>query len=294
MVSAGHMGAGLGWALREGGARVVSTVDGRSARTARLAKAAGLELLPTLRDVVAASDAVLLVTPPGEALAAARSVTEAARATGSHPLIVELNAVSPATMHAIAEAIAPLEVVDGSISGPPPTVRPGVNIYLSGARAAEVAALPWGNRANASVIGAAIGAASAVKMCTASVYKGLIGLFTQAMRVAAWHGVLDEVLADLRQSGIDHTDGVAAGATKAHRYVAEMHEISVTQRNAGLTPALFEAYAKVFGDIAETELARGDPESISPKITPAEVVAGLARRASSEQGDIEKPAGQLG
>ena len=45
-----------------GGARVVATVDGRSERTRRLAH--GLELLPSLAEVVAASDLVVSVCPP--------------------------------------------------------------------------------------------------------------------------------------------------------------------------------------------------------------------------------------
>jgi len=36
IVSPGFMGAGLGWALRGGGARVVATVEGRSERRATL------------------------------------------------------------------------------------------------------------------------------------------------------------------------------------------------------------------------------------------------------------------
>src|SRR4051812_23976873 len=43
IVSPGYMGAGLGWALRQGGARVVPPVHGRSERTGRLAAEAGLE-----------------------------------------------------------------------------------------------------------------------------------------------------------------------------------------------------------------------------------------------------------
>src|SRR5215467_9664700 len=138
VVSPGHMGSGLGGSLRDGGARVVATVDGRSPRTARLA--AGLELLPALEDVVGAADVVLLVTPPGEALAAAGAVAAAARRAGAAPLVADLNAVSPQTMARIAATLGPLSVVDGSISGPPPSVRPGATVNLSGPRAAEVAA----------------------------------------------------------------------------------------------------------------------------------------------------------
>ena len=142
VVSPGFMGAGLGWALRLGGARVVATAAGRSDRTRRLAGDAGLELLPTLDDVVAAADVILSVAPPAEALAVARAVADAARRTGARPIFADLNAVSPTTMSAIAaelsgeaahaeeaagsgdgasrtrEAQGGLALVDGAISGP--------------------------------------------------------------------------------------------------------------------------------------------------------------------------------
>jgi predicted dinucleotide-binding enzyme len=43
---AGHMGSGLGWDLRAGGAEVITTLAGRSPRTARLVAEAGLTVLP--------------------------------------------------------------------------------------------------------------------------------------------------------------------------------------------------------------------------------------------------------
>jgi 3-hydroxyisobutyrate dehydrogenase-like beta-hydroxyacid dehydrogenase len=279
IVSPGFMGAGLGWALREGGARVVATVQGRSARTRRLAGEAGLELLPSLFDVVTVADVVLSVTPPGQALAAAQTIANAARESGATPVVADLNATSPATMAKIARLVEALPVVDGSISGPPPTARPGARIYLSGVKAVDVAALPWGDRAQAIVLGNDIGAASALKMCTASVYKGMNGLVTQAMRVAGRHGVLNQVLTDLKESGLDLSAGVASAATKAHRYVDEMHEIAATQAGAGLTPALFEAFAQIYADISRTDLAAGDPESIDAAMTPDEIVRRLDRNS---------------
>jgi hypothetical protein len=95
------------------------------------------------------------------------------------------------------------------------------------------------------------------------------------MRVAGAHGVLDPVLADLREAGLDHSAGVPTAATKAHWYVAEMREIAATQRDAGLTPALFEAFAEIYTQIAGTELAAGDPETSDPRTTPAEIVRRL-------------------
>jgi 3-hydroxyisobutyrate dehydrogenase-like beta-hydroxyacid dehydrogenase len=180
-------------------------------------------------------------------------------------------------MARVAEACAGLPTVDGSISGPPPSVRPGARIYLSGPHAAEVAALPWDGRVEPVVLAAGVGAASALKMCTASVYKGLNALVTQAMRTAGQHGVLDEVLGDLARNDLDGSAGVRVAATKAHRFVDEMHEIAATQAAAGLTPALFEAFAAVYADIAGTALADGEPEAADRTLSPAEMVHRLSR-----------------
>ncbi|MEV4403953.1 DUF1932 domain-containing protein [Actinoplanes sp. NPDC049598] len=329
IVSAGFMGSGLGTALLGGGARVVTTLEGRSARSRRLAEAAGLEVLPTLADAVAVADVVLSVTPPGAAVDAARAIAAAGRAAGvagraagvagraagvtgraagvtgraagvtgraagvtgraagvagraagvagrgEGPVVADLNAVSPETMARVARELDGLRVVDGSISGPPPSVRPGARVYLAGAGAEVVAGLPWAGMIEPVVLGDRVGAASALKMCTGSVYKGMVALITQAMRTAGAHGVLDPVLADLERNGLADTAGVAQAATKAHRYVGEMREVSATQAGAGLTPDLFAAMAAVYADIAATRLADGDPET-ARDLTATEIVARLA------------------
>ena len=276
LVGAGHMGSGLGWALREGGHDVVTSLAGRSARTADLARAAGLRIVAGPADVLAEADIVLVVTPPGAAVDAA---TEIAATTGpARPLVVDLNAIAPATAEAAAAVVtaAGFDFVDGSISGPPPTVRPGARLYLSGPRAGEVAALRW-THARPIVVGDQVGTASAVKMSTASVYKGLMGLMTQAIRAAGAYDVLDPVLADLGESfGTPYE--VALAATKAHRYVAEMREIARSQAAAGLTPALFEAYAEVWAEVADRPLAAGRPEAVPRGITVRQVADGLPTR----------------
>jgi 3-hydroxyisobutyrate dehydrogenase-like beta-hydroxyacid dehydrogenase len=270
IVSPGQMGAALGGALRSGGARVVTTLEGRSDRSRRLAEEAGLEVLPTLAEVVAVADVVLSVTPPAAALETARRV---ARAAPPGFVFADLNAVSPVTMAAIAEVAGP-GTVDGSISGPPPSVRPGARVYLSGAHAPEVAALPWNGAVEPIVID---GSASALKMCTGSVYKGLTALLTQALRTAGAHGVLDAVVDDLGRNGFGELGQIGKSAPKAHRFVAEMREVSATQAAAGLTPDLFAAIAQVYEDVATTRLAEGNPET-APDLTPAEMVQRLHGR----------------
>lgn len=285
MVGAGHMGSGLGWALRKGGHDVVTSLAGRSDRTARLATDAGLRVVARPADVLLQADVILVVTPPGAALAAATDIADLASAPevssrcteqGRRPLVADLNATAPSTARAAAATIAGagLDFVDGSISGVPPTVRPGATVYLSGPRAAEVAALGW-THVQPVVVSEDVGAASAVKMCTASVHKGVVGLLTQAMRTAAIHGVLETVMADLGDS-LGSPYGVALAATKAGRYVPEMREIAKTQAAAGLTPHLFGAFADIYAEVSGTPLAAGVPESVDRSISAEEVVARLA------------------
>lgn len=274
LIGAGHMGSALGRALRTGGHPVITTLAGRSDRTAAIVVEAGLDTRPDLRRVVAEAAVLLVVTPPDAAVDAAEQIAAACAATGARPLVADLNAISPRTVARVAAALGGLDLVDGAISGPPPTVRPGARIYLSGPRAAEIAALHW-TQVEPVVVSARIGDASAVKMCTASVYKGLTAILTEAVRAADHYGVLAEVLADLAQDGYQPAAQIALAATKAWRYVPEMREIAATQAAAGLPPELFEAIALVYEQVAGTPLARQHPETVDHAISPADVVTGL-------------------
>ena len=244
------MGSAVGAALVRGGARVVVSLAGRSARTHRLAEAAGLTVVPGLEDVVRDADVVLSIAPPEAAAEIAAEIGRAARGAGAQPLVADLNAISPATALALADELARagLDLVDGSISGPPPW-KPGTRLYLSGERAHEVADLPL-DGVERIVVGDEVGSASAVKMSTASVYKGTSALLVQAILAADANGVLEHVLDDLRAGSPELVANVerrlANAASKSARYVGEMHQIASTQEAAGLTPTLFEAIGEVF------------------------------------------------
>jgi 3-hydroxyisobutyrate dehydrogenase-like beta-hydroxyacid dehydrogenase len=281
VVSPGAMGSALADALVRGGVRVVATLAGRSERTTRLAAAAPLELLPDLAGVVREADVVLSIVPPEVALVVASDIVLAAAEEDVSPLLVDLNAVAPATARAIAAT--GIELVDGSISGPPPWKAETTRMYLSGPRAHEVAALPF-DGVDRIVVGDEVGLASAVKMSTASVYKGTTAILAQALRAAHANGVLEHVLADLRTAAPELIERVerrlAVAATKAHRYEGEMREIAATQEAAGLTPALFEAMAEIYEQIAGTPLGRASPEDVPERPPLAEVLERLPARES--------------
>ena len=156
--------------------RVVATVDGRSARTPRLAAEAGLELLPDLDAVVAERMLVLSIVPPDRG--GARRGRDRARARRRRrPLVADLERRVAGDAGGIGETLAAagLELVDGSISGGPPRAAPG-RASTSRARARRELAAGAPSWLDVRVVGEEIGLASAVKMCTASMYKGSTAL----------------------------------------------------------------------------------------------------------------------
>ncbi len=280
LVSPGAMGTAMGSALARGGVRVVATLAGRSERTRGLVAGSSIELLADLPAVVAEADVVLSIVPPEAAADVARNVQHAAREVGRAPLFADLNAIAPATASRIEDDLREdgLDVVDGSISGPPPRNPGTTRLYLSGARADEIASLAF-DGVDRIIVGADVGSASAVKMSTASVYKGTAALLVQALLAAHANGVLEHVLADLRAASPELVSNVERrlgnAAAKSGRYVGEMREIAATQSAAGLTPALFEAMAEVYATLARTPLASTSPEEVASDVSLEELLEAL-------------------
>ncbi|WP_375503943.1 HAD-IA family hydrolase [uncultured Jatrophihabitans sp.] len=279
LVGAGAMGSALGANWIAGGADVVTCIASRSTRTKALVQAAGLHIVDTMADVVT-SDIVMSVVPPGQARAAADAIVAATGRAGASPLVVDLNAVSPQTVHAIAATLADagLDFVDGSISGGPPSPDRPTRVYVCGARADEIAG-PWLDMVR---LPGPVGSASALKMCTASVYKGSRALILQAMLAARRHGVLAEFLADaalMWSSDVrDWPQDIALAATKADRYVDEMLEIARTQGEVGLAPQLFEGVAAAYARVARTPLGARAPEDLDRDASTEKILDELVGR----------------
>jgi 3-hydroxyisobutyrate dehydrogenase-like beta-hydroxyacid dehydrogenase len=270
------------WAARSArrcgtAARASSPRRTAAAPAASGSRAAGIELLDDLDAVVRVADVVLCVTPPGSALAAGAALADACARTGARPLGADLNAVAPPTVERIAALLdaAGAGLVDGSISGPPPRRAGTTRLYLAGPRAAEVAALPFA-RLDVRVLGARVGTASALKMCTASVYKGTTALVLRALSTAHAHGVAEDVLADLEAGApelvADLGRALASAAAKADRFADEMREIAATQAAAGLGDALFAAVEATYAALATSALAADAPEAVVPPATLAELL----------------------
>src|SRR5262245_18418706 len=92
VIAPGMMGAAVGKRLTDHGLKVLTSLQGRSAETSARAKAAGM--VAASDEEIAATDFILSILPPGDAVALAQRFAGALTASNSKPVYVDCNAVS--------------------------------------------------------------------------------------------------------------------------------------------------------------------------------------------------------
>jgi len=244
----GEMGASVGAAARYGGAEVVWTSQGRSASTQARAAADGLRDVDTLQNLVAASEIILSVCPPG----AAADVAHAVAGYRFSRVYVDANAVSPEMARKVGAIVEQggATFVDGGIIGPPARSAGSTRLYLSGPAAQQVAALFKSGPLEAIVLEGGAGTASALKVAFASYTKGTAALL-MAIRAFARAEGIDAALVQEWERSLPGLPGQSAGAVrgsarKAWRFVGEMEEIANAFTAAGLPDGFHRAAAKLY------------------------------------------------
>jgi 3-hydroxyisobutyrate dehydrogenase-like beta-hydroxyacid dehydrogenase len=253
----GEMGAAVGALLVERGHEVLWLPRGHSAATARRARDAGLQATEHFDDV----QVILSICPPHAALDVARSLA------GSRALVIDANAVSPATARAIG-AVLGENWADGGIVGRPPRSAGTTRLYLSGPKAEDAAELFAGTPLEAIVLSGSPVAASALKMAYAAWTKGTAALLLAIRATARASGTEEALLAEWVRSQPDlvvrSQNAAISAATKGWRWVGEMDEIAATFAEIGLPAGFHEAAADIF---------RRSPQLAEPSLD--DVVAGL-------------------
>src|SRR5215471_2683409 len=186
VLGTGDMGSAVGAAFVRADLRVVTDLSGRGAHSRALAARAAIVDLGSLAAVVASAELVLSIVPPAAASACATDVAAALRATDARPAFADCNAVSPATVGAIARLIEPTGAafIDCGIVGRAP--RPGgerTRFYVSGAARRALLDLPV-DAVELIDLGEQIGAASALKMTYAALNKGTDALHATVLLAA--------------------------------------------------------------------------------------------------------------
>jgi putative dehydrogenase len=254
VIAPGMMGSGVAQRLTENGIEVRTSLAGRSEASAARAKAAGMRAVSDAE--VAASDIILSIVPPGDALGLAERLSPALLAAGRKPIYVDCNALDPATVLRIARVIEETGAafVDGGIiGGPPKPGSKGTKIYLSGPASQQVAVLTRFGL-EMPIQPGPVGAASAMKMSYAGITKGFTALGAVMLLAAARAGTAEDLKLELAASQPALfgwlTRQVPNMYSKAYRWVAEMEEIAAFTGEDPAGSQFYTAAARLYERLA--------------------------------------------
>lgn len=254
ILAPGAMGSAVARRLSENGARVLTSLKGRSEATLKRAADAGM--VGAEDEAVADADIILSIVPPGEAVALAERLAALIVKRAKKPVVVDCNAVNVDTVKRIEQIIGSAQApfVDAGIIGFPP--QPGGKspaFYVSGEHAGSLAVLKEFGL-DMRIVEGPVGAASALKMSYAGIVKGLAGIGS-AMVVAATKAGAADALRDelaLSQPAILARLEVALPdmIPKAYRWVAEMQEISSFLGPDHPASQIYQGFARWFEHLA--------------------------------------------
>ena len=281
ILSPGDMGHAVGRVLVEHDLKVITCLEGRSKRTCELAEKAGIEPVPTYRQLVHDADIILSILVPAEAKNAATVVATALEEIREKIVYVDCNAIAPATVREIGEIIvkAGSRFVDAGIIGGPPSPGGFTRIYASGKDSEEFEQLSkYG--LDIRIIGKEIGQASGLKMVYAALTKGTAALSTELL-VAAWRmGLYEALIGEWQLSQKERYDSLSRSLqsipSKSRRWVGEMEEIAKTFADVGLTPKILEGAADLYRFVGSNPVAEETPETIDRNRTLEQLIRTLA------------------
>jgi putative dehydrogenase len=255
VIAPGEMGAAVGRRLAEHGARVLTSLRGRSEASAERAKSAGMAAVDDDNALVAQADFILSIVPPNEATGLAQRLSAALTSSANKPIYLDCNAIAPQTAMRVGDIIAATgcRFVDAGIIGPPVGTCK-TKFYLSGAAAKSCQPLE-SLGLTLRVLDGPVGAASALKMSYAGMTKGL-GAIGVAMVLGAIRGgsaeALHAELADSQPAMLDHVARFARRLpTASYRWLPEMQEIAKFLEQDPIAHDMYRAIARFYGGVAD-------------------------------------------
>jgi 3-hydroxyisobutyrate dehydrogenase-like beta-hydroxyacid dehydrogenase len=249
----GEAGQAIAAGLREEG------VDRLSAWDILFPQSAGERLRQAaapigVRCATSAADAVREAEIVVSAVTAASSVEAAQSIKGDlveKPYVLDINSVSPGRKQQTAKLLGnSARYVDVAVLAPIYPARHKTPMLLAGADAEAIAPTLAALGMRATIAGAEIGAAAAIKMVRSVMIKGIEALTLECFLAAARAGVIDEVATSMKNNypGLDWAKIVPYNlermASHGERRAAEMEEVADTLRELGVEPLMTTATVK--------------------------------------------------
>jgi 3-hydroxyisobutyrate dehydrogenase-like beta-hydroxyacid dehydrogenase len=246
----GEAGQAIAAGLRDEGVERIAAWDivfpmaeGETLKTA----AAAIDVRCASSAADAVRDADIIVS----AVTAAASV-EAAQSVKPHlaggPFFLDINSVSPSRKQETAKLLgSAARYVDVAVIAPIHPARHQTPLLLAGPHADAVAPVLAALAMRATVAGAEVGAAAAIKMIRSVIMKGMEALTLECFLAAARAGVVDEVAGSLKNNypSLDWAKIIPYNlermASHGERRAAEMEEVAATLRELGIEPLMTQA-----------------------------------------------------
>ncbi|QQC67803.1 NAD(P)-dependent oxidoreductase [Paraburkholderia ginsengisoli] len=261
-VGFGEAGGILGAALAAKGVRV-AMFDLRRDQLRDKAQAAGVRVAGTLRSVLDGAQLVVSAVTAEADLDVAQALAGCIEAG---QVCLDINSVSPQTKQHAQACIegAGARYVEAAVMAPVPPYGLAVPMLLGGADAVLLAPLLNALGFDARAVSEKVGVASAAKMCRSVMIKGIEALTVECLRAARHYDAESIVLASLTETFGKMRDAadvpgylVSRVAEHGRRRAAEMREVSQTLQEAGITPFMSDASARLQDSIVDAMQAAG-------------------------------------
>ncbi|KAL5003400.1 6-phosphogluconate dehydrogenase [Aspergillus recurvatus] len=243
----------------------------RFERTRERAQSINIQLRPSLKDLVSLCSVILSIVPPKESFLTAQRVHENAPRSPSRdgPLYyLDLNATAPSLSRDTNRLLSPnpnVVYIDGGIIGGPPrrtsTPIEGEYKWTLPSLVTSGPSIPPTythllKTLNIEHISPSIGAASGLKMCFASMTKGVFALAIQSFVTAESMGVFPELKRYMGKHNLETLEiankGVVGMPPKAWRWINEMQQIgAMMEGEGGFSAGLFREIGEVYRVVAE-------------------------------------------
>jgi putative dehydrogenase len=268
VVAMGEMGAGVAARLVERGARVLTSLAGRSDASAKRAKQAGVAVTDDA-GLIAEADMFLSIVPPSVAGATAERFLPLIEKAAKKPVYIDCNAIAPQTLAEIAKVFAAkgLPFLDGSIIGAAPRADgSSPRLYMSGPIKGEADALKQLG-IDTRVLSTTLGDASTLKMSYAGITKGFQALGASMALGAGRNGAQASLVEELKASQPQLYGWLSRSLPsmydKAYRWDGEMREIAKFLLPEKGASTMLTGAADLYVHIAEDNRAGPKSEIIS-------------------------------
>jgi L-threonate 2-dehydrogenase len=268
VVAMGEMGAGVAARLVERGARVLTSLNGRSEASAKRAAAAGVQVTDDA-GLIAEAEMFLSIVPPAAAGATAERFLPLIEKAAKKPVFIDCNAIAPQTLHAISKAFIArkLPFLDGSIIGAAPrSDGSSPRLYMSGPISDEADTLKRLGL-DTRVLSTALGDASTLKMSYAGITKGFQALGASMALGAGRNGAQQSLIEELKFSQPQLygwlSKALPSMYDKAYRWDGEMREIAKFLLPEQGASTMLTGAAELYEHIAEDNRTGPKSEIIS-------------------------------